>query len=373
MIDRENNSFLAKWWWQVDRFALGLIATLIVLGLVILLSSSPDVAERLNKGSFYFVKRQIIYLIVALGAGFFLSSLHKDYLKPLCVIGFLGFIAMLILVKFIGFEYNGARRWLSIFGFSLQPSEIAKPLFAITTAYILSNTQLNFSDKKRFFISAALTGFVATLIVTQPDFGMTLLYGMIWAVQIFVFGINYIYILGLALIAILGATSAYFILPHVKRRIDVFLDPSAGDNYQNTKSIEAFMSGGLFGKGPGEGVVKERLPDAHTDFIFAVAAEEFGVIFCFILLIIFFIIAFRIFKRLQKSEDKFKLLALSGLTAQLLLQTIINISVSLSLLPNTGMTLPFISYGGSATISIAINLGLILALTKKKIVYSTKW
>ncbi len=268
------------------------------------------------------------------------------------------------MVLFFGSETKGAKRWISIVGFTLQPSEFAKTFFVIFNAFLLQKLYYERTLVK-YGISAALYFFIVCLLLMQPDLGMTITFTLLWAAQLFTYGLPlvFIYILGFA--AVIGAVFAYIAFPHVEDRINRFLD-SGEKNYQAERSIDAFINGSFFGTGPGNGVVKKFIPDAHTDFVFAVVGEEYGIFSCAVLLIIFTYLITRIVKRALDEEDLFVYLSLCGLMMQFTIQVIVNIGVSLRLLPTKGMTLPFISYGGSSMMSMAICFGLILAFTKKK-------
>jgi cell division protein FtsW len=267
-------------------------------------------------------------------------------------------------VKFYGYEVKGAVRWMRIAGFSYQPSEFMKPCFAVVTGWILS---LKYhGDFPSFKICALLYFIVAILLISQPDFGMLVLTTAVFAVQLFVSGLPIAWIFISIISGMFGVISAYFLLPHVATRINNFLDPANNENYQVAKSILAFEQGGLYGKGPGEGDVKQHLPDSHTDFIFAVAGEEFGAIICVILILVFAFIVIRTLIKLNNENDKFVQLAAVGIITQFGLQATINIGVTLNLLPTKGMTLPFISYGVSSPLAISLALGMLLGLTKRK-------
>jgi cell division protein FtsW len=271
---------------------------------------------------------------------------------------------MLVLVKFYGFEVKGATRWINIGGFSYQPSEFMKPFFAVVTGWILS---LHYYEEfPSFKVCFMLFISVAALLIIQPDFGMLVMVSAVFGIQLFVAGLPIIWLFIAIFASVFGSIGAYLLLPHVASRINRFLDPVNSENYQVTRSLEAFESGGLYGKGPGEGSVKQFLPDSHTDFIFAVAGEEFGAIICLMIIITFAYIVIRILINLLHEDDKFIQIAAIGIISQFGLQAVINMGVSLNLLPTKGMTLPFISYGGSSTLAISIGMGMLLGLTKRK-------
>jgi cell division protein FtsW len=269
-------------------------------------------------------------------------------------------IAMALLAyTFIGgVEIKGARRWVNLPGLSLQPSEFVKPTFAVLAAWL-------FAERKNW-VAVALFGIVVTMLVKQPDLGMAVVVSAVFVAQFFLAGLRLGWVALMASGGIAGLVGAYALLPHVKSRIDRFLDPSSGDSYQIDRSIEAFGNGGIWGTGPGEGRVKEWLPDAHADFVFAVAGEELGLILCLVIVAIFAFIVLRGLARMVQEQNLWIVLAATGLYVQFGLQAIINMASSLHLMPTKGMTLPFISYGGSSMLAIALGLGMALALTRRR-------
>ncbi|MDH5188309.1 MAG: FtsW/RodA/SpoVE family cell cycle protein, partial [Rhodospirillaceae bacterium] len=251
----------------------------------------------------------------------------------------------------------------SFAGFSLQPSEFIKPSFAVIAAWMFSSQRLD-DEIPGYAIATGLWVLVAGLLLLQPDFGMSVVVSVVWGVQFFIAGLPWILVAAVALLFLLGGIGAYFMFDHVRGRIDRFLDPAVGDGYQVDRALSAFQNGGLFGRGPGEGRVKEVLPDAHTDFILAVAGEEFGLLVCLFIVVLFAFIVLRGFSRTFRDTDFFVVVATTGLLVQFALQAIINIASTTNLMPPKGMTLPFISYGGSSTIALAFGMGLVLALTR---------
>lgn len=289
-----------------------------------------------------------------------------EHLKKFSLILFFVAMFLTLLTFFFGTEIKGARRWISIFGFSMQPSEFAKPALAVITAWMLSEQQKYPEFKGKFLATLFYLSFVA-LLIFQPDVGMVLLTTAVWLGQLFINGFPIIYAIVMGIAGLGGLVLAYFFLPHVTARIDKFLNPAVGDHYQINRSLEAFANGGLFGVGPGEGIIKKHLPDAHADFVFAVVGEEFGFFICaLIVLLIGFVVVYGMLKALKES-DLFSILASVGLLAQFGLQSFVNIASALHLIPTKGMTLPFISYGGSSMLAASITAGLILALGRKKI------
>ncbi|WP_341751797.1 MULTISPECIES: putative lipid II flippase FtsW [unclassified Candidatus Tisiphia] len=369
MIKDNHNNELSnnyiKWWWRsIDQQMIIALVILFVFSIMLVTTSGSAVANRIGLNEYYFASRQLFYLASALLLIIFFSFFSRKWLKRFSILGFIGSILLLILVRFYGYEVKGATRWINILGLSVQPSEFVKPFFAVVAGWILS---LKFEDEfPSFSICISLYSIVALLLIIQPDFGMLVMVTAVFGIQLFIAGMPIFWIILAAFMLVFGVTAAYFWLPHVTKRINSFLDPDSSSNYQVGKSIRAFEHGGLYGRGPGEGAVKQVLPDSHTDFIFAVAGEEFGAIICLIIIGIFAFIVIRSLLKLINEEDKFIQLAASGIISQIGLQAIINIGVTLNLLPTKGMTLPFISYGGSSTLAIAIATGMLLGFTKHK-------
>lgn len=355
-------NFLWRWWRGIDQQTIIALALLFAFSLMLVTTSSPAVASRIGLEESYFSTRQFAYLSFAAIVIFVLSFMDKTMIKRTAVVGFLLSIILLIFVKFFGYDVKGARRWINLFGFSMQPSEFLKPCFSVMTAWILS---MRNSGLPSFTITIGLYAIIAAILITQPDFGMLIMITMVMGIQLFISGLPLLWILIAMFAGTVGIFGAYTMLPHVAQRINSFLDPSGSENYQVTKSIAAFANGGFYGRGPGEGSVKQVLPDSHTDFIFAVAGEEFGAIVCLIIAAIFAFIVVRGLIMLIYEEDRFTILASVGLLSQFGLQAFINMGVTLNLLPTKGMTLPFISYGGCSTLAVAIGMGMLLALTRE--------
>ncbi len=363
-FDRSNLNFLQKWWLDVDKINFFFVIFMVAFGAIMIISSSPSVAERIDVDKFTFIRKQLIFAAVAIIILVAISFLNLKEIKLLAIIGMFVSLLLMVYLLIFGFEAKGSKRWISIFGFTLQPSEFAKTFFVVTNAYIL----YSFSQKRFLFnyvASIALLIAVVALLILQPDFGMTMIFALLWSLQLFLFGLPMLLVFIIGFLALCGGALAYIKFPHVQDRINRFLDLD-GKNYQADMSIDAYINGSFFGVGPGAGVVKTHIPDAHTDFIFAVIAEEFGVLSCIAILLIILFIFGRVVKKASKENNMFRHLALCGLIMQFILQVTINIGVTLRLLPTKGMTLPFISYGGSSILSMAICFGLILALTKKK-------
>ena len=365
---RADRSFLARWFWTVDRTLLFLIFLLMGIGVIAVAAASPAAALRLSDAQtrlppLYFFHRQLMWVGLGLVVLLSVSMLPKNLARRLALAGAVLSFVLLLLVPFFGFEKNGAVRWLQLPGLQLQPSELMKPLFAVFTAWLLA---ARFEDRSLPVIplSAITLAMILALLVMQPDFGQAALISAVWLVQAALAGLSLHVIGGAILLGLAGLTLAYFTNDHVERRIDAFLH-GAGDTYQVDRALDALRAGGLFGTGPGDGEAKFRLPEAHTDYIFAVIGEEFGAIACFALALLYLVIIVRVLLQLVEEEDPFTLLAGAGLVVQFGGQAFINMSVNLALAPSKGMTLPFISHGGSSYLATALGLGLLLALTRR--------
>ncbi|MBL4603591.1 MAG: putative lipid II flippase FtsW [Emcibacteraceae bacterium] len=363
-FSRTDNSIISTWWWTVDRWLLMSIALLITIGIVLVFGASPAVAERIGLSSFHFVQRQIIFLSLSIVVMFAVSLMSPVMVRRAGVVMFGVCLILLAATLIMGAEAKGARRWIQLGSFTLQSSEFMKPAFIIFTAWMFSESN-RVPGFPGWAISMVSFAIVIGLLISQPDLGQSVLVACVWGIQLFMAGLAWIWVGGLIALAFVGLLVAYFMLPHVEKRIDNFLSPPPGGNYQVDQSLSAFKNGGIFGQGPGEGVVKMRLPDAHSDYIFAVAGEEFGVFVCLLIMTIFVVIVIRGFVNLLKEQDMFTVLAVSGLLIQFGIQAFINIGANLSILPAKGMTLPFISYGGSSMIALAIGMGMVLSLTRR--------
>lgn len=363
---RTDTSVLGRWWWTVDRWTLATLVLLMGFGAVLILSASPAVAERIGLPGFRLAHRQIAFLPFALLALIGVSLLSPKWVRRLAVIGFAGSLLLCLLTLMVGTEIKGATRWISLAGFSLQPSEFLKPCFAVVAAWMFAAEKTD-ESLPGSRITVVLWLIVVTLLLLQPDIGQSFMITASWGVQFFLAGLPLFWVGLLMCGAVLALIGAYLALPHVSARLDSFFDPQAGDHYQISRSIEAFMNGGLFGRGPGEGTVKAQLPDSHSDFIFAVAGEEFGLVACLIILALFGFVVLRGFSRVFQDNSMFVLLATSGLLTQFGLQALINMASTLHLMPTKGMTLPFISYGGSSLLALALGMGMVLALTRRRV------
>ena len=365
MISRAQRTHLGEWWWTVDRLMIGAVLALMLIGIVLLLAASPPVAIRLGLDPFYFVHRQVLFLAPALAVLFATSLLSPRQVRRVALGVFLISLALVAVTLVVGPEIKGARRWLNLFGVGLQPSEFLKPAFVVLAAWAFSESGRR-PEMPATLLAFVLLALPVVLLVQQPDFGQTVLLVLTWGALFFLSGLRWIWTVGFTSAAALGLFSAYKLIPHVVLRFQRFLNRGSGDTFQIDTSLESFMRGGWFGRGPGEGTVKRILPDSHTDFIFAVAAEEFGLILCLVLLGLFAFIVLRALAQALREEDAFTRLAVAGLAFLFGFQAAIAMAVSLSLIPAKGMTLPFVSYGGSSLISLAFGIGILLALTRKR-------
>ena len=363
-IARTDTSVLGRWWWTVDRWMLLALGALIFCGIILAMAASPAVASRIGAEPYHFVKRQMMLLPPAIALMVACSLLSPRQIVRVAVLGLAAFIG-LTLLTFLGPEIKGARRWVMLPGFQLQPSEFLKPFFAVVAAWLFAAQRLN-GRFPGYIASIALYGVIVGLLIKQPDLGMAVVVSAVWFTQFFLAGLPLWLVGALGICGFAGLFGAYLWLPHVTSRINRFLDPGSGDSYQVDRAMEAFINGGLFGRGPGEGIVKRSIPDAHADFIFAVAGEEFGLITCLIIVALFAFVVMRGFGKALQENNLFILLATTGLFVQFGLQAIINMGSSLHLMPTKGMTLPFISYGGSSLLALAIGMGMALALTRKR-------
>jgi cell division protein FtsW len=364
MVSRVDRGPVANWWWTVDRWLLAAFLALMVLGIVLSFAASPPVAERIGLDAYHFVTRQIIFMAPALAIMIGVSFFSPRYIRRFALLMLVGSLILMVAALYLGIEVKGSRRWIYIAGVSVQPSEYLKPAFVIICAWLFSENTRHPEVPGNLF-AMILLGLVLALLVSQPDLGQSLLVLATWGVMFFMAGLSWIWIAALGAVAAGGAVLAYGAFPHVAERIDRFLT-GEGDTFQVDVGREAMMRGGWFGQGPGEGTVKRILPDSHTDFIFSVAAEEFGLLLCIAIAALFAFVVLRgLMISMRESED-FPRFAIAGLVTVFGFQSIINMGVNVQILPAKGMTLPFISYGGSSLIAMAISMGMVLALTRRR-------
>jgi len=364
MISRAHRSPISDWWWTVDRPMVSLVAVLLLTGCVLSFAASPPVAERLGLDPLHFVWRHAFYAPVALALTIGLSFLTPRQVRRTALILVLVCLILMVAVLFIGQEIKGSRRWLFLAGMSIQPSELMKPAFIVITAWLFAEGSRR-PDVPGKMLAVALLLITAALLVAEPDLGQTILFVTVWAALYFLAGANPLIFAGLGGVAVAGLFSAYYVFPHVAGRINRFFDPDSGDNFQIMTALQSFERGGWSGTGPGEGIMKRVLPDSHTDFVFAVVGEEFGVLVCLLIVVLFSVLVGRGMIQALRRNSAFERMAIAGLSTQIGIQAFINMGVNLHLLPAKGMTLPFISYGGSALLSSAMTMGFLLALSRR--------
>ncbi|MCO6178750.1 putative lipid II flippase FtsW [Ciceribacter sp. RN22] len=364
MVSRVERGPVAEWFWTIDRLFLVTFVLLMGIGFMLSFAASPAVAERLGLDSFHFVKRHAAFMLPALGVMFGLSFLSPRQVRRTAIVILAVSLLMMVLALFFGIEVKGARRWVTLAGISIQPSEFMKPAFVVVCAWLFAEHARQPEIPGNFF-AIILFGMVAALLIAQPDLGQTILTSVVWGGMFFMAGMPWLWIMVLGGLGGVGLVGAYLTLPHVAGRIDRFLT-GEGDTFQVDTAREAIIRGDWFGQGPGEGMVKRIIPDSHTDFIFSVAAEEFGIVFCIVLVSIFAFLVLRGLNHAFKERNDFNRFAVAGLVLQIGVQSLINIGVNLELLPAKGMTLPLISYGGSSMIAICVTAGFILALTRRR-------
>lgn len=363
MVSRVDRGPVANWWWTIDRWFFAAFLVLMGLGIVLSFAASPAVAERIGLDSYHFVTRQMMFMLPAVAAMIGVSFLDTRQVRRLALVMLAGSLVLMVAALYFGVEIKGSRRWIHIAGISVQPSEYMKPAFVVICAWLFSEHARR-PDIPGNLFAMILLGLVLALLVAQPDLGQTVLVLATWGLMFFMAGMPWLWIVVLGGAAAAIGTAAYTTMPHVAGRIDRFLT-GEGDTFQVDMGREALVRGGWLGQGPGEGTVKRILPDSHTDFVFAVAGEEFGIVICMAIAGIFAFVVLRgLFKALAEKDD-FSRYAVSGLVMLFGLQSVINMGVNLQLLPAKGMTLPFISYGGSSLIAMAISMGMVLALTRK--------
>ncbi|MDB5671720.1 MAG: cell division protein FtsW [Alphaproteobacteria bacterium] len=380
-LGRSDRSALGRWFWEIDRVLLILVAVLVAIGLIAVAAASPAAGQRYSGAGVTFAPlhyfyRQLIWIFAAVPVMVAVSMLPREKARRMCLIGTILFTCLLFLVPVFGAEVNGARRWLG-FGFAqFQPSEFLKPMFIVSTAWLLS---LKKQDESLPVVplSAVLTGLIALLLMQQPNFGETIIFATAWVMLLTLSGAPMRFLIFLGIGAVAVVILAYFFYPVAHIRIDAFLFEH-GDNYQTESALRTLTAGGLFGSGPGAGTHKFLLPEPHTDYIFSVIGEEFGIIACLAIAVIYLVIVARVLIRLLHEDDQFVVLAAAGLVTQFGLQALINMAVNVQIAPSKGMTLPFISYGGSSMIALSIGMGLLLAFTRRnpylhRSPYVVKW
>jgi cell division protein FtsW len=364
MISRAHRSPLSDWWWTIDRSMLSLALLLLLGGCVLSFAASPPVAERIGLEPLHFVVRHAFYAPLAGALMVALSFLAPRQVRRAALTLLLVCLALMVLVLFVGEEIKGSRRWLFLAGVSIQPSEFIKPAFIVVTAWLFAEGSRR-PDVPGRMLAAMLLIVTAALLIAEPDLGQTILVVAVWGALFFLAGVSSTLVLGLGGVGVAGLVTAYYAFPHVSARINRFLDPESGENFQIATALQSFENGGWSGTGPGEGYMKRVLPDSHTDFVFAVVGEEFGILLCLLIVALFAILVGRGMWQAMRRSDAFERIAIAGLATQIGMQAFINMGVNLHLLPTKGMTLPFISYGGSGLLSAAVTMGFLLALSRR--------
>lgn len=363
-ISRAERSLLADWWFTVDRLLLAAILVIAGAGLLLSLAASPSIAVKRGLPTYYFVERHLVFAVAGVAVMLLVSALPPRAVRRLALVVMVSAVAMMVLVLLNGSEINGARRWLHVAGYSLQPSEFAKPAFVVLSAWLFAEAERR-PDTPAAVLAYLLYLCFAGLLILQPDFGQTLLVSLLWCALFLLAGRPFKSFMVLAAALSTGVVAAYFSVGYVRWRIDRFIDPSLGGSFQTERALQSFIEGGFFGKGPGEGTIKTVLPDARSDFIFAVIGEEYGALACLVILGLFALVAMRVFSRQAGRRDGFARLAGEGLALLFVLQAIVNMAVNVGLVPAKGITLPFISSGGSSTLGIGLAMGMLLALTRR--------
>lgn len=365
-FSRSDRSALGMWWWTIDRWLLGAVAGLIFLGVALSFGSSPAAAARIGiEDPFHFAVRQCVYAAVAAVLVVGASLMSPRGVKRVAFLVYLLSILIMLALPIVGHSAKGAQRWLQLGGFSLQPSEFVKPALIVLAAWMFAEGQKG-QGVPGVSIAFGLYGLTVGLLLIQPDVGQTVLITLAFGAAFFMAGVPWRWIAVLGGVAGAGLLSTYFVFAHVAARVTKFLSPDKADTHQIKRASEAIAAGGLYGRGPGEGVAKRHIPDLHTDFIYSVAAEEYGLGFSLFLITLFAFVALRGLHRALKLQEPFDQVAGAGLFVLFGQQALINIAVNLNLIPTKGMTLPFISYGGSSMIAMGLTLGLALALTRRR-------
>lgn len=365
MFSRERKTPIAEWWWTIDKGLLAGLVLLLMVGMVLSFAASPPVAERLGLGPWHFIIRHALFIIPTLIVLIATSLLSQRAARISAVIVLLVSIILLWLTLRFGVEVKGASRWISAFGQTIQPSEFVKPAFAVIGAWLFAESMKQTGMPARTLATLIMLVIVGGLLL-QPDIGQTALVMATWAALLFLSGISWFVVFGLIVAGIGMLFGAYSFFPYVAKRIDTFINPEDGNTYQVDKALNSLLEGGWFGRGPGESIAKKLIPDAHADYVFSAAAGEFGILFCLCLVALIAFIVIRGLIGAQRQSSLFSRLAASTLAIQFGMQSGINLAVNLNLIPPKGMTLPFVSYGGTSMIAIAFGMGLMLALTRKK-------
>lgn len=364
-LSRADNSLLGRWWWTVDRWTLSAIGLLICIGFIMMQAASTAVAERIGASSRdLFIFKQVFFLLAAGLVTVGVSMLAPRDIRRLAIVGGILALLMTAATLAVGTEIKGARRWISLPGMSVQPSEFLKPCFAVVAAHLIAQWQRR-RKVGGMIGAAAVFAVIAALLMKQPDVGMMAVIAVVFLIQLYIGGLHLALMALGGGVAACGAVLAYLTSEHVRGRLHKFWY-NTGDHYQIDTAMEAFGNGGLFGRGPGEGRVKDVLPDAHADFVFAVTGEEFGMILCLFIMALFAFIVLRGLLRLLQEHDPFIVLSCTGLVAGFGLQAFVNMASTMALIPTKGMTLPFISYGGSSAIALALGTGMLLGLTRRR-------
>jgi cell division protein FtsW len=363
-LSRAERSVLTDWWFTVDRLLLAAILAIAGAGVVLSMAASPAIAIKRGLPTYYFVERQLRFIAVGVVLMLGLSLLSPVRVRRVALAVFAVSVVLLVVVLVGGTEINGARRWLHLGAYSLQPSELAKPAFVVITAWLLAERRRR-PDMPALPLAFGLYLLLAGLVALQPDVGQALLVSLVWCALFFLAGGPVTWFLAFLAMLASAFTMAYYTAGYVRLRVDRFLS-GAGDSYQAGRARQSFIEGGLFGRGPGEGTIKSVLPDAYNDFIYAVIAEEYGVLVCLVLLGLFALVVVRVLARQMGAGDDFLRLGAMGLALLFGLQALINMAVNTGLLPTKGMTLPFISIGGSSTLATGLALGMLLALTRRR-------
>jgi cell division protein FtsW len=363
---RSDRSALGMWWWTIDRWMLGVTALLIAIGVGLSFASSPAAAMRMNIGDpFHFAVRQCVFGAAAAVMLLAVSMLEVRTLRRAAFFIWLAAILVMIALPLFGHNAKGATRWLEVGGFTLQPSEFMKPALVVLVAWMFAEGQKG-QGVPGVSIAFGLYAVSIGLLLIQPDVGQSVLITVAFGAAFWMAGVPISWVMLLGVAAVAGLSSTYFLFPHVAARVHKFLSPDGADTHQVDRAAEAIRAGGLLGRGPGEGVMKRHVPDLHTDFIYSVGAEEYGLLFSLLLITLFALLVTRGLYRAMKLNDPFEQVAAAGLFVLVGQQAIINVAVNLNMIPTKGMTLPFISYGGSSMLAMGLTLGMALAITRRR-------